>query len=91
MNRNNPTRNRIKGYGILSAGILCFALGCFINNTTSQRTAAYALCAAGIIICIISTVWMIRKVRCPHCGKLLHLKLFYSNRTCPYCGKDTDI
>ena len=91
MKRNNPTKNRLTGYGILFAGILCFALGCFIDNTTDKGTAAYALCAAGIIICISAVVWMFKKVRCPHCGKLHHFKLYYSNRICRYCGKDTDI
>ena len=43
----------------------------------------------GGLMAAASVIWMVRKVRCPHCNMLLHLKLYPIDR-CPYCGKSTD-
>lgn len=46
------------------------------------------LLALGLITVAASVIWMVLKVRCPHCNKLLPLKL-YNIDTCPYCGMNT--
>ena len=46
--------------------------------------------APSAFLFIVVTAWMIMKVRCPHCGQLLELKL-YNIDYCRYCGKSTDV
>ena len=81
----NPRTAR---YIILLVGIIIFGTGCvFVNfeNTVS----GIILCIIAVPVLIASVVWMIKKVRCPHCGALLHLRLYPISK-CPYCGKNTD-
>ncbi|MCR5150907.1 MAG: hypothetical protein K6B52_06750 [Clostridiales bacterium] len=80
----NPRTCRLIGYIILFAGFGFVIAGSIAGNTA--RTVLYLI--AGLFIAA-SVVWMIKKVRCPHCGALLHLK-FYDISTCQYCHKRTD-
>ena len=90
MNLNNPSHNRIIGYLIMISGAITFGTGMEIAHMTGIiRLLGEIICVIGIGLFIASIVWMYKKVRCPHCGMLLHLKL-YPIRKCPYCGKRTD-
>ena len=90
MNLNNPSHNRIIGYLIMILGAIVFGIGMEIAHMTGiVRLLGEIISVIGIGLFIASIVWMYKKVRCPHCGMLLHLK-FYPIRKCPYCGKRTD-
>ena len=90
MNPNNPTHNKIIGYLIMILGFIFFVVGVPIALSTGIiRLLGEIICAIGIALLIASTVWMYKKVRCPHCGALLNLKI-WPIRKCPYCGKRTD-
>ncbi len=84
---NTPQKCRRTGYVILFTGVVLFALGLYPRNTGGK--ANVFLVIVSLILIAASVVWMIKKVRCPHCGALLHLKL-YNIAVCPYCGKNTD-
>ena len=80
---NDPKINRIVGYVIFFIACIIFVLG-----TVSGGPLKVVLYIIGGVIAAASVVWMILKVRCPHCGALLHLKLYNIDR-CPRCGKST--
>lgn len=80
----DPKINRIIGYVILFIGF-----GFVITGTISGGIFLVIFYILGGLFVVASTVWMIMKVRCPHCGALLHLKLYNIDR-CPRCGKSTD-
>ncbi len=84
---NTPRKCRRTGYVILFTGVVLFALGLYPRNTGGKVNVFLVI--VSLIIIAASVVWMIKKVRCPHCGALLHLKL-YNIDVCPYCGKNTD-
>ena len=90
MNLNNPSHNRIVGYLIMISGAITFGIGMEIAHMNGIiRLLGEIVCIIGVALFIASTVWMYKKVRCPHCGMLLHFK-FYSIRKYPHCGKRTD-
>jgi len=80
----NPKINRIIGYVIFFIACAMFIMGTMSSDPL--RTVLYII---GGIIAAVSVVWMVMKVRCPHCGALLHLKLYNIDR-CPQCGRSTD-
>jgi len=80
----DPKINRIIGYVIFLAACIFFIMG-----TVSGGPLMIVFYIIGGVIAAASVVWMIMKVRCPHCGALLHLKLYNIDR-CPVCGKSTD-
>ncbi|MBR6939667.1 MAG: hypothetical protein IKH65_02565 [Clostridia bacterium] len=84
---NTPRKCRRTGYVILFTGVVLFALGLYPRNFGGR--ANVFLVIVSLIIIAASVMWMVKKVRCPHCGALLHLKL-YNIDVCPYCGKNTD-
>ena len=86
----DPKINRIIGYVVLFIGFLIWYKG-FHSSTESDPINGHDPLLIGISVAVIisSVVWMILKVRCPHCNKLLTLKLGNID-VCPYCGKRTD-
>lgn len=87
---NNPKINRLIGYVILFFGFFLFYKGVKpVSLTDNIADADFVLLELSFVFLIGSFVWMIKKVRCPHCNKLLHLKL-YNIDVCPHCGKSTD-
>ena len=86
----NPRINRAIGYIILCIGFAVFGIGCMMYyKSDTSVVLGVIVCIIGVLLFVFSTIWMIKKVRCPHCNALLHLKL-YPVSTCPYCGKRTD-
>ncbi len=81
---NDPKINRIIGYIVLFIGF-----GFVIAGTVCGDILKIIFYVIAALLIAGSFVWMIMKVRCPHCGALLHLKL-YSIARCPHCGKNTD-
>ncbi len=87
----NPRINRILGYIVMFAGFFTVLIGSHAGTAPDGVNGYnYFVFGAGLILVIASFVWMILKVRCPHCNRLLHLKLRRID-VCPYCGKRTDI
>lgn len=87
----NPRVNRIIGYIILFIGFVLFYKGFHQYNLEgSFNGKSVVLIVISSVFIIGSFVWMILKVRCPHCGKLLDLKL-YDISVCKFCGKDTSV
>lgn len=87
---NTPKINRLIGYVFLFFGFFLFYKGFKpVGLNDDIADADFILLALAIDFLIGSMVWMIKKVRCPHCNKLLHLKL-YNIDVCPHCGKSTD-
>ena len=84
----NPRTARLIGYVIFFASVPLFGFAAVLTEVWGGLLSMLLLVAGGVLFAF-SIVWMIRKVRCPHCGQLLHLKL-YDIRRCPYCGKNTD-
>lgn len=80
----DPKVNRIIGYVIFF-----IACGFVIAGTTSGGILRVIFYIIAGLFTAASIVWDIMKVRCPHCGALLHLKLYNIDR-CPQCGKSTD-
>lgn len=86
----NPKLNRGIGYIILFIGFTIFYKGFHAGTAPDGVNGTNPLVIAiGLGFVIGSLVWMIFKVRCPHCGKLLELKLYNIDR-CPYCGRFID-
>ena len=85
--KDNPNINRTIGYVILFIGFILFYKG-FHYPTQEDPLNGHNIFLIGIsvIMMIVSMVWMLLKVRCPHCHKLLNLKLYHID-VCPYCGK----
>lgn len=84
-----PGVNRVIGYVILFIGFWLFYKGFHfstVEDPVNGHNPTYI--AISIVLIIISFVWMILKVRCPHCGELLSIKLRNIDH-CPYCGKNT--
>ena len=87
----NPTTNRTIGYIILFAGFSLLFWGTHYPTPEDPFNGKNpVLIVLSIIVIIAAMAWTIAKVRCPHCGKLLELKLYNIDR-CRYCGKRTDI
>lgn len=90
MGMNNPKINRLIGYIFLFIGFFLFYKGVKpVSLTDNIADADFVLLVLSFVFLIGSIVWMIKKVRCPHCNNLLHLKL-YNIDVCPHCGKSTD-
>ena len=90
LNSNNPNTNKIIGYVILFIGFVFFAVGWRIKNTVGiGRLFGYVLIIIGLALCVAATVWVVKKVRCPHCNALLSLKM-KSEHICPYCHEKID-
>lgn len=86
----NPKINRIIGYVVLFIGFFVFYKG-FHSSTAADPVNGLnplSICISLVLI-IGAFVWLILKVRCPHCGKLLNIKLGNID-ICPHCGKRTD-
>ncbi|MBQ3842966.1 MAG: hypothetical protein II820_09775 [Ruminiclostridium sp.] len=84
----NPRIARTIGYFILFASCIVMGAGAACIDVMGGVLTMIML-VVGAVLFAFSVIWMIRKVRCPHCGNLLHLKL-YDISVCPYCGKSTD-
>lgn len=86
----NPKINRLIGYVLMFAGFFVWYKG-FHSSTAQDPINGLDpfLIVISLIMVIGAIVWMILKVRCPHCNKLLNLKLGNID-ICPYCGKRTD-
>ena len=86
----NPKINRIIGYAVMFAGFFVWYKG-FHSKTALDPVNGRDPILIGIaaVMEIAAIVWMIMKVRCPHCNRLLHLKLWNID-VCPHCGKRTD-
>lgn len=90
LNMKNPKVNRLIGYLILFIGFVIFYRGAQpVSVTDNPADANFFLIAVSFVFIVGSIVWMVKKVRCPHCNHLLHLKL-YNIDVCPNCGKSTD-
>lgn len=89
MNNINPRLARAIGYAVMFAGFICVGIGTACLNTFEGIKSIIIYCLAGVLL-TFSIIWMIRKVRCPHCGRLLHLKL-YDISVCQNCGRSTDL
>ena len=79
----DPKINRFIGYVIFFTACIFMIVG-----TVSGGVLLVVFYILAGIFAVTSLVWMIMKVRCPHCGALLHLKLYNIDR-CPQCGKST--
>lgn len=89
MNLNNPRINRIIGYLIMFVAFVPFTLGYKMVSSGIMIIVGIVILTIGILLLCASVVWVFKKVRCPHCNALLHLKLYPISK-CPYCGKRTD-
>ena len=87
----NPKVNRIIGYAVMFAGFFVWYKG-FHSSTANDPVNGHDpfLIGISVIMVIGAFVWMVLKVRCPHCNSLLNLKLGNIDR-CPRCGKRTDM
>lgn len=86
----NPKINRTIGYIILFSGFGFFYKG--LHSGTLEdgiNSMNLLLVIIAIVFIVFSIIWMILKVRCPHCNRLLNLKLWNIDY-CPFCGKRTD-
>ena len=81
--------NHAKGilYLILFASFVPFGVGAAFME--SMVWLSVILYVAGGALMIVSLVYGIKNVRCPHCGQLQNLKL-WPITTCPYCKKRVD-
>ena len=85
---NKPRVNRVIGYVILFLGFLFIIMGTVCRDRGDGIFSIVCYVFGGLLD-VFSVVWMVLKVRCPHCGAILHFKL-YDIRRCPYCGRSTD-
>ncbi len=85
-----PKINRIIGYVVLFIGFFVFYKG-FHSPTAADPVNGQnpLLICISLILIIGAFVWLVLKVRCPHCSKLLNIKLGNID-VCPHCGKNTD-
>lgn len=88
MKQMNPRTARLIGYVLMILSCIVFGTGAACTGVWGG-VLSMLLIVAGAALFALSTIWMIRKVRCPHCNQLLHLKL-YDISVCPYCGRRTD-
>ena len=88
-NGKSPKINRLIGYVTMFIGFITFYKG-FHSFTESDSINGHdpLLIGVSIVIIVASFVWLIVKVRCPHCHKLLDIRLTNIDK-CPYCGKST--
>lgn len=84
----NPKINRVIGYIVLFIGFGLFYKG--LHASIDESGIDYFFVVTGLVFVIASIIWMILKVRCPHCGGILNPKLTNID-CCPYCGKNTEI
>ena len=84
----SPRKARLIGYIILFASFPFFGLAGGMTSVGGGILSMLFLTIGGLMAAA-SVIWMVRKVRCPHCNTLLHLKLYPIDR-CPHCGKSTD-
>lgn len=82
----NPSINRMIGYAILFISFYLWYKGFHYDGISEKNNLLIGLAA---VVTIVSFVWLLVKVRCPHCHKLLHIKL-YDISVCQHCGKETD-
>ena len=87
----NPKVNRLIGYIVMFIGFFLWYKG-FHASTPSDPVNGRDpfLIGFSLMLVIGAFVWMLFKVRCPHCNKLLNLKLGNIDR-CPHCGSRTDL
>lgn len=84
---NNPRVNRIIGYIVMFIGFYVVYKGNHTGIASNGRNSYdYITIGIGLILVIASFVWMIFKVRCPHCDGLLDIRLKNID-VCPHCGK----
>ena len=83
----NPNINRLIMFIILFTGLGVFAVG--YSYFVYVPYVRWPLAVFGIILCIASLIWGIKKVRCPYCDRLLSLKIWYDVK-CPYCKRKID-
>lgn len=86
----DPKINRFIGYAVLFVGFILFYKG-FHYPTQEDPVNGHNSIIIGIsiIIIIASFAWMLLTVRCPHCNRLLDLRLNNID-VCPYCKKNTN-
>ena len=87
----NPTTNKIIGYIVLFIGFILFYKG-FHYPTPEDPVNGHSipLIVFSIVLVIAAFVWMVVKVRCPHCGGILSPKIESIER-CPHCGRNTNV
>lgn len=86
----NPRISRMIGYVILFIGFILFYKGFHFSTIEDPVNGKNPiLIVIAVLLIILSFVWMLLKVRCPHCKKLLYLRLRNLDK-CPHCGRDTD-
>ena len=82
----NPNIQRAISFLILFGGFGIMAVGGVLVPIGWVR---YLLLGVGIVMVVISVIYSIKNVRCPHCRRLLSLRIAYTV-TCPYCHKRVD-
>ena len=82
----NPNKHRAIMFLILFSGFGVMGLGAVF---VTEEWLRYVLFGVGIVMAVISTVYGVRHVRCPHCHRLLSMKITYTV-TCPYCRQRVD-
>ena len=86
----DPKVNRVIGYIILFSGFGFLMYGTHYPTADDPYNGKnWFLIIISVVLMVYSLVWMIKKVRCPHCNQILHFKL-YNIDVCPYCGRSTD-
>ncbi|MBQ3682780.1 MAG: hypothetical protein II922_06835 [Succinimonas sp.] len=86
----DPRLNRMAGYAIMFSGfgVLAFASAHPGENGAVTLFHIFLFIISGALL-VFSGIWMFKTVRCPHCKRLLHLKL-YNIDVCPWCHYPTD-
>ena len=84
---NNPNINRLLGYIGIMIGCVIWCWG-FHYPTEEDPVTGHnpVLIVISLIIIIAAFIWLIMKVRCPYCHKLLDTRFRIVDR-CPHCGK----
>ena len=92
---NNPNINRILGYIGIMIGCVIWCCG-FHYPTEDDPVNGHnpVLIVIALIIIIAAFIWLIMKVRCPYCHKLLsdrseRAELYESSRTITYYTANT--
>lgn len=84
----DPKVNRLIGYVVLFIGFGFFYKG--FHTTTDASSIDLFGVVIGLIFVVTSIIWMVSKVRCPHCGGILDPRLTNIDY-CPNCGKSTKV
>lgn len=78
---------RLISIGIIIGGGFFMLLVTLIPDYTEGQLLLFEV--LGVVISIGGAVHWLVTVRCPHCGRLLDLRLHFETY-CPYCGEPLD-